>query len=101
NGLLPPRLATAAAAAAPVATVAAAAAAAAEAAFGPGPRFVHRQRASAHLVLIEFRRSLLRLLVGRHFDKREAARAAGRGIAHHAYRFHVAGFAEQLLQFRL
>src|SRR5437762_12885558 len=96
---LPPRLAPPAAAAA-TAAVAAEATAAAEAPFGFRPRFVHRGRPAAELVLIEFSGGLLRLFVGRHFDECESARASGGGIAHDAHRFDGAGATEELLQFR-
>src|SRR5438067_254426 len=63
----------AASAAAPAPAIAAVAAAAAESAFRLGPRLVDRQRASAHLILVELGRGLLRLFVGRHLDERKAA----------------------------
>src|SRR5262249_37927537 len=93
---LPARLAASAAAAA---VAAESAAAAGEFRFGSG--FVHRQAAAAHLILIELGSGLLRFLVSGHLDEREPARAPRRGVAHDAHRFHRAGLAEELLQFRL
>src|SRR5262245_48552920 len=92
---LPSRLA----ASAGVAAATAVAASAAEATLGLGPRFVDRQRAASELILVEFARGFLRLVVSRHLDEGEAAGTAGGGVAHHADRFHLARFAEQLLQF--
>src|SRR5262245_14884343 len=98
HGSLPARLpAPAATAAAPIAAIAAATTT--EPAFGLGPRFVDGQRTAAHLILVEFRRRLLRLFVRSHFHERKPARAASGGIAHHADRFDGAGLAEELLQF--
>src|SRR5262249_58627489 len=94
---LPARLAAAAGAA----TIAAVAAAAAEATFRFRPRLVHGQRTPAHLVLVQLARGLLSFLVGRHFDERETAGPARRGVAHHTHRFDSPGAAEQLLQLRL
>src|SRR5688572_14290148 len=96
---LPTRLAASAATIAPAA--AAVSAAAAKPAFRLGTSFVDCQRATAHLVLVELGGGLLRLFVGGHLDESEPAGTAGCGIPHDANRFHVAGFAEQLLQFSL
>src|SRR4029453_3139289 len=86
--------------AAPVAAAAAVApAAAAESTFGLRPRFVHRQRTAAHLVLIELAGGFLRFFVRRHLHESEPARAAGRRITHDAHRFNGAGLAEQFLEF--
>src|SRR5438105_3998319 len=93
--ILPARLPAPGSAAAPV-SAKAAATAAPEAPFGFGPRFVDRQCAAAHLVLVEFGRRLLRFLVGRHLYESEPARTAGRGIAHHSNRLDIARLAEQL-----
>ena len=57
------------------------------------------KRAPAELEFVEFRHCLLCFLVRRHLDERESARAAGGHVAHHAYRFDIAGLAEQFLQF--
>src|SRR5207342_931533 len=93
---LPTRLATSAATAATT-PVAAKPAAAAEATFRFRAGLVHRQRASAHLELVEFRGSLLRFLVRRHLDEREAAGTARRSVAHHSDGLDVARLTEQFL----
>ena len=63
-----------------------------------GTRFVDHQRAAVHLELVEFVDGLLRAFVGGHLDEREAARPAGRLIAHHVHVGHVTGAAEQFVQ---
>src|SRR4051812_16567564 len=87
---LPARFGSASAAVA--ATAAAAVAAAAEApptavAARAGrrlrARLVHGEVAAAELMVVQLLDRVLRVLVGRHFDEREAAGAAGRLIAHH------------------
>src|SRR6185503_4634540 len=46
------------------------------------PRFIDRQRASTQLRFVQFRNGFLRALIGRHFDKAEAACATGGHVAH-------------------
>src|SRR5262249_47722742 len=94
---LPSRLAAPAGVAAAAVAVAASAA---EATFRFWPRFVHRQRTSTELILVEFARRLLRLVVGRHLDEGEAASAPRGGVAHHTDRFDFPCLAEKLLEFR-
>ena len=72
-----------------------AATAAAEAAFRLRTRFVDDQRAAFHLLLVELADGFLRFLVRAHLDEREAARAAGGHVPHHANVVHLAGPAEQ------
>src|SRR6266545_1672875 len=65
------------------AAVATAATVCASAARGLRARLVDGEAAAAELMLVEHRDRLLRILVGRHFDEREAARAARGHITHH------------------
>src|SRR5829696_4846935 len=58
----------------------ASAAAAAEPPFGLRAGFFHYERASIHLLFIGLGDGLLRVIVGRHFDERESAGAAGRHV---------------------
>src|SRR5205823_883008 len=59
------------------------------------PRFVHRQRASTEALLVELRDRILRVLIGRHFHEREAARPAGFAIPHDVHGRDIAGFRKQ------
>src|SRR6187402_1530578 len=61
-------------------------------------RLVDGQLPAADRVRAELTNGFLRLLVGRHLDKRETARAAGGGVAHYVDGFNGAGSREQLLQ---
>ena len=61
-------------------------------------RFVHGEVAAAVVVVVQRGDRLLRVLVGRHLDEREAARAAGGHVAHHVDAFHRAGAGKQLLE---
>src|SRR5205823_12326931 len=63
------------------------------------PRFVDRQTAAAELVFVQLVDGLFRIRVRPHFDEPEAARAAGRLIAHHGHLFDRSRASEQLLQF--
>src|SRR5258708_32787213 len=71
-------------------------AAATESAFRFRSSLVHHERATVHLMLMEFADGLRRILVVHHFDEREAAGAAGRHVPHHPDVVHLAGAAEQL-----
>jgi hypothetical protein len=92
---LPTRLATSAATAA---TTIPAKSATTESTFGLRSRFIHRQRATTHLVLVELAGSPLRFFIGGHLDESEAAGAAGRCVTHHVHRCDVASATEQLLK---
>src|SRR5450830_1519103 len=96
--VVPAASATAAvsAATAAAATAASASAASAESTFWLRPGFVHHERTSIHLVLVELGDGLRRVLVIHHFDEREPAGAAGRHVPHHPDVVHLAGLAEQL-----
>ena len=89
------KLTAAATAAAAIPATATAATTATEAAFRFRTCFVDDQRAPVHLLLVEFGDGFLRFLVRAHLDESEAARAAGRHVAHHANAVHLAGAAEQ------
>jgi hypothetical protein len=82
--------------AAVAATIASAAAAPAE--FRFRPRFVHDERASAHVCSVELLDGRLCILFGLHFNEREAARAARGVVAHDAHRFNGARLPEQILE---
>src|SRR5688500_16581526 len=94
----PPGPAAAAAIAAAPAASAAAESAAATWARRLRPRFIHGQRASAHLVAVELRDRLLRIIVARHFDEGEAARAPGDAVAHDGDGLDLARLPEQRLE---
>jgi hypothetical protein len=64
------------------------------------PRFVHGERAAAEALLMELRDRVLRVLLGRHFDKCEAAPTPGVTVPHDADGRHRAGFREQIGQVR-
>jgi hypothetical protein len=89
-------MSTATATTAAIATIASAATAASE--FRFRPRFVHDQRASAHVCSVEFLDGRLCILFGLHFNEREAARAARGVVAHDAHRFNGARLPEQILE---
>jgi len=90
-------MSTAAATAAAVAT-AIASAPAAPAEFRLRPRFVHDQRASAHVRSVKLLDGRLCILFGLHFNERETARAARGVVAHDAHRFNGARLPEQILE---
>src|SRR5829696_3573373 len=89
---LPARLPLASAAA----VASAAPATAVESPFGLRAGLVHYERASIHLLFMELGDGLLRVIVGRHFDERESAGAAGRHVPHYPDVVHLARTAEQL-----
>jgi hypothetical protein len=98
---LPARPASAAPASSTIAAAATAAATATEVAAANRlrPRLVDDQRPAIKLVLMEFVDRLLRVFVGRHFDKRKPARPAGGLVAHHAHVVDSSGAAEEFCQF--
>jgi hypothetical protein len=61
-----------------------------------GTGLVHDECTSFHLELVQLVDGALRIVVGRHFDKRKSARAAGGLIAHHADVVDCSRAAEQL-----
>src|SRR5581483_3476963 len=65
-----------------------------------GARFVDGETASAEFVAVERVDRFLGVFMRAHFHEAEAARAAGRLIAHDRDGLHAAGLREQLLQFR-
>src|SRR5262245_42512069 len=85
-----------AASAAASATGPASAAAATESSLGLRSGFIHHQRASIHLMLVELADRLLRIVVARHLDERKPARAPGRHVPHHPDVVYLARPAEQL-----
>jgi hypothetical protein len=89
-------MSTAAATAAAVAPIASAATAPAE--FRLRPRFVHDERASAHVCSVELLDGRLCILFGLHFNEREAARTARGVVAHDAHRLNGARLPEQILE---
>jgi hypothetical protein len=102
NCKLPARFTTTAAAtAATTAVPTPTAATAAEVALGFRPRFVHGQRASAELCLIERLSRALSFFVGRHLDEREPARPSRGHVPHHADAVDRAMLREEILEFRL
>src|SRR3954465_10982692 len=70
--------------------------AATDPAFGFRPGFVHDERATLHLVLVELGNGLLRVVVVRHLDEGEAARATRCHVPHHPDVVDFAGPAKQL-----
>src|SRR5437868_8633289 len=93
---LPARFAAATRAAA-IAAVAAAAAETARA-LRLRPRFIHRQAASAELMIVQLGDRFLRFFIRAHLHECEAARAPGGHIAHHLHRLDGAGLREQVLK---
>src|SRR5206468_9004075 len=83
-------------AAATAAAATSAATTATEAAFRFRPGFVHHERASVHLLLMELADRLRRVLVIHHLDECEAAGPAGGHVPHHPDVVHLPGLAEQL-----
>ena len=69
---------------------------AAESPFWFRTRFVHHQGTSLEFVLVELADRPLRIIVGRHLDERETARASGRHVAHDADVVDLAGAAEEI-----
>jgi hypothetical protein len=67
-----------------VTAASAAATTAAKAAFRFRTRFVHDQRPSIHLVLVQLADSLLRVIVRCHLHERKPAGAPGRHVSHDA-----------------
>src|SRR5207253_10071859 len=96
---LPPRLLAPPPAPTAAATTAAAAPAPAESAAAATrllwPRLVDRQRSPAEALFVELGDRILRILIGRHFHEREAARPAGLAIPHHVHGRDVAGFRKE------
>jgi hypothetical protein len=77
-----------------------AAAEAAIAAWGFRPGFVDGEAAASDLACVQLANRGLRVVVATHLDKREAARATRRLIAHDSDRFDGSGAREQFLQLR-
>jgi hypothetical protein len=101
--LAPTAAATSATTAASAATTPSATTAAAEAATAAEaaatwrhrPGLVHRKRSAAEAVLVQFGDGILRVLVRRHFNEREAPAAAGLAIFRDTHRRHLASLCEQ------
>jgi hypothetical protein len=62
------------------------------------PSLVHRQFATAVVMVVKCIHGLLGVRFTSHLDKGESARAAGRLVAHDAYRIDRASLREELLQ---
>src|SRR5690242_11773017 len=85
----------------PATTTTAATAAVSAATAGPRrlrTRFIHRQRAAAHLVSVELRDGLLRFVVAAHLDKSKPARTPGGAVAHDGYGINITRLGKQRLQ---
>jgi hypothetical protein len=80
---------------------AAASAAATEIAAADGfrPRFIHHQRPSIELILMEVVDRFLRVFVRGHFDERKATRAPRGLVTHHAHVVDSSGPAEEFSEF--
>src|SRR4030095_11485199 len=66
-----------------------------------GSRLVDRQPPSAELLIVQLRDGVLRIVIRRHLDERETARAAGVAIAHDFDSFEMARLGEQILKILL